>query len=191
VSLKTQDILMCDYHGTFIFSWGGVVKTDQWSFSAIQIQKAILKLKITNAPASILNSSGVAIDYYDQKAMDWKELGYVKVVRHFTQEKGDAYREIDVTEVCKANPQFKWRMRVWTPFLIYYSCMGCKATLYLEYTAGEPEAQGTTSSTPFGNEALAPIAQMMDTMMNMMLMMMIMSMMISIIGTMTEIVGRS
>jgi hypothetical protein len=123
--------------------------------------------------------------------MDWKELGYVKVVRHFTQEKGDAYREIDVTDVCKANPQFKWRMRVWTPFLLYYSCMECKATLYLEYTGEAPGAQGTTSSTPFGNEALAPVALMMDTMMNMMFMMMIMSMMISIMGGITEIGGRS
>ena len=184
-TVQKQELLFCDYHGTFIFSWGGVVKTDQWSFSAINIQKAILRLKVTNAPSTIFGSSGMAIDYYDEKIMDWKELGSVGVVRYFAQQPGDAYKEFDVTEVCKANPKFKWRIRVWTPFLLYYSCMGCRATLYLEYTGAVPEGQGTTSTTPFGNEALAPIAQMMDFMMQFMMLSMFMSLMIS----MVEMVG--
>jgi hypothetical protein len=181
MSLKTQELLMVDYHGTFIFSSGGVVTQKQWSFSAIDISKAILKLKITNVPSSALGGSGMAIDYYDGATMSWQELGSVEKWWG-----GDAYKEVDVTSICRANPQFKWRMRVWTPFLVYYSCMGCKAYLYLEYTLGEPEAQGVSSVNPFGDTTLAPLAEGFNLMMNMMFMIMFMSLMMSMVSSMFE-----
>jgi len=181
MSLKTQDLLMCDYHGTFIFSTGGIVTEKEWSFSAIDISKAILKLKITNVPSSILGGSGMAIDYYEMATMSWKELGSVEKWWG-----GDAYKEVDVTSVCRANPKFKWRMRVWTPFLIYYSCMGCKASLHLEYTLAEPEALGVQSTKPFGDEALAVLAEVFGFMMNMMFMMMFMSFMLGMMESMVR-----
>jgi hypothetical protein len=178
---------MFDHHGTFILSSGGVAKTDEWSFSAINIHKAILKLKVENAPFNPFGSSGFAIDYYDWSTYEWKTLG--ELTRWYTISHWNDYKEIDVTEICKANPKFKWRWSAWGPFMLFYTCAHYTAVLHLEYTGEEPKGQGTTSSTPFGNEALAPIAQMMSYMMSIMFMMMLMSMMISIIGTMAEMAG--
>lgn len=184
-------MLMCDYHGTFIFSSGGTITEKEWSFSAIDIKKAILKLKIENTPASILNHSGMAIDYYDISTLSWKELGSVEVYRPFTQWSGKAYKEVDVTSICKANPKFKWRMRVWTPFLLYYSCMKATASLYLEYTMAEPEGEGTQSTKPFGDTSLAPLAQGFELMMNVMMMFMMMSLMVSMVSAMAGMLGGS
>jgi hypothetical protein len=182
-TVQKQDLLLCDYHGTFIFSWGGTVKTDEWSFSAINIQKAILKLRIENAPYNPVGSSGFAIDYYDYGKLEWKTLG--EISRWYTFDHWSAYKEIDVTEICEANPKFKWRMTVWGPFMLYYSCAHYVAVLYVEWTGATPEAPGTTSTTPFGNEAFAPIGQMMEFMIQFMMLSMFMSLMIS----MVEMVG--
>lgn len=181
---KSQTMVMIDYHGTFIFSSGGTVTEKEWSFSAINISKAILKLKVENVPSSILGPAGLCIQYYDMATLSWRELGKVE-----KQWGGDAYKEFDVTKQCQANPTFRWKAIVYTPFLIFYSCMGAKAYLYLEYTLAEPEGTGVHSNMPFGDEALAPLAQGFSLMVNMMFMMMLMSMMMSMVSAMGEALG--
>ncbi len=188
---KTQDMLMCDYHGTFIFSSGGTITEKEWSFSAIDIKKATLKLKIENAPSSLLFRSGMAVDYYDAATLSWKELGSVEVYRPSPWWGGEASKEVDVTSICKANPKFKWRIRVWVPFQFFYSCMKILAVLHLEYAMAEPEGIGVQSTKPFGDLALAPLAQGFELMMNVMMMFMMMSLMVSMVSAMAGMLGGS
>gem|GEM_PF-3728803 len=188
---KTQDMLMCDYHGTFVFSTGGTVTEKEWSFSAIDIKKAILKLKVENVPSSLIGTSGMAIDYYDITTLTWRTLGSVEVYRPFREWSGDAYKEVDVTSICRANPQFRWRMVVWTPFMLYYSCMKATAVLHLEYELAEPEGVSVQSTKPFGDVDLAPLAQGFELMMNVMMMFMMMSLMVSMVSAMAGMLGGS
>jgi hypothetical protein len=176
---------MIDYHGTFIFSTGGTITEKEWSFSAIDISKATLKLKFENA-GSGTSPIRFRIEYYDSIALEWKTLGEIVQDWCGTRWCPNKYMEFDVTSICKANPKFRWRAVVSVPFTIYYSCMTCTAYLYLEYTLGEPEATGVQSTTALGDETLAPFAESFEFMLNIMLMVMFMSMMM---GMMTSIAG--
>lgn len=186
MSTKIADLLMVEGHHMWIFSDGGVVCEKTWNFSAINISKAILKMKVENAPASpMFGETGIAIDYFDVNTLQWRELGAALASRWFG---GDAYNEVDITSICRASPYFRWRARIASPFFIYYSCMKYTAYLRLEYTpiSGEPEATGSSITSLFGNEALAPLAEGFNLMINIMFIMMITSLMMSII---TSIIG--
>jgi hypothetical protein len=176
---------MLQAHITFSFSSGGILAEDEWSFSAIDISKAILKLKFENAGSSI-SPHYLLAEYYETATMTWRELG--KIEQHWTGTRysPDEYGEFDVTEICRANPRFKWRISVGGPWILYYSSMKAYATLHLEYAGTEPSATSRTAETIFGGELSAMAAQMMSLMINFMMMFMIMSMIMSFTTSIAE-----
>jgi hypothetical protein len=176
---------MLQAHITFAFSSGGILAEDEWSFSAIDISKAILKLKFENACSST-SPYYLLAEYYEPTTMTWKELGKIEQHRPETLYSPDEYGEFDVTEICRANPRFKWRVSVGGPWMLYYSSMKVYATLHLEYTGMEPSVTSRTTETIFGGELSAMVAQMMSLMINFMMLFMIMSMIMSFTDSMAE-----
>jgi hypothetical protein len=182
-----EEWLMVDHHGTFVFWFGtGVVAEQSWSFTQINIQKAILKLRIENVPP--IGSARLKIEYFDAKDLAWKEMGMVEKWNG-----GSAYKEVDVTEICRNNPSTKWHAIVgcWYPWAFYYTCLRSRALLYLEYTGGTPSVNGVSSSTPMGQTELASVAEMMNFMMQFMMMFMMMSLMVSMMTAITGMAGGS
>jgi hypothetical protein len=182
-----EEWLMVDHHGTFVLFFGsGVVAEQSWSFTQINIQKAILKLRIENVPPAGVAS--LKIEYFDTKDLTWKEMGFIEKWHG-----GSAYKEVDVTEICRNNPSTKWRaiVDIFYPWVFFYTCLHSRALLYLEYTGGAPQVQGVTSETPFGPAEMASVAQMMDFMMQFMMMFMMMSLVTSMISAMVGAFGGS
>jgi len=183
LSTVTKDMLMFDYHGTFFLSSGGTIIEKEWPLTAIDIKKAVLKLSVKDVPTYLTWEGGITVDYYDWTTLSWKELGTAKA-------KGtvrSGYAEYDVTEILRKNPKFRWRLRVWVPWCLYYSCMQATGVLTLTYTplTGEAEGTGYTGEFRFGEE-MAGIAGLMNFMMQFMMMFMMMSLIMSMVGAISS-----
>jgi hypothetical protein len=177
--VKSAEWLLLDHHGVFVVYQGaGIVAESSWDFSLVDIKKAILKMRLENAPWG--GGGGFAIQYFDPKNLTWNNMGKIDV---WWRGGGD-YKEVDVTDICKRFPSTKWRAQVniFIPWVFFYACMHSRALLYLEYTGEGANPGGVQSTTPVGSQEQIMMAQMMDFMMQFMMMFMMVSLMTSIIG---------
>lgn len=185
MSTKTLDLKMIEGHITFAFSYGGILVEDTWNFSAININKALLTLKFTNAPQSAFGPWSLVAEYFDHVNGKWIEMAKITQSGWWGWWSKDEQGIFDVTTICRNNPNFRWRIGVWGPFSLYYSCMSVYASLHLEYTGAEPGAQGYTINPFLGGEMGAIIGELLSLMINLMFMMMIISMMTTMMKEMT------
>ncbi|MEM2262547.1 MAG: hypothetical protein QXK24_08865 [Ignisphaera sp.] len=188
MSMKTLDKNLIEAHLTFAFSSGAILAEDEISFSAIDINKALLTLKFTNAPQSILGSWSLVAEYFDYINGKWIEMARLTQSGMLGLQSKDEQGIFDITTICRNNPKFRWRVGVWGPFLLFYSCMTVYASLHLEYTGGETSVRGYTINSFLGGETGAIIGELLSLMINLMFITMIISMMMTMMGGMTEAV---